>query len=264
MKRMIYFLPAIAALNFHRAGRLPLTNAMNTNETNKIEIADLGGGCFWCMEAVFERLPGVISVTSGFAGGSTPNPTYEQVCTETTGHAEVTQIEFDPAKISYAKLLDVFWQAHDPTTLNRQGADVGTSYRSIILYRNEEQKLMAGEIQGRGAEEFQASHRHRNRAAHKILQGRELSPAIFRQQFERALLPDGHRAQAAQAGEGKGDSDHAANRKMNRGLHGFHGLLFISAPSTVFPFLSFTTRFHSSLALLKLRSSATSKPVMFR
>ncbi|MGP8020638.1 MAG: peptide-methionine (S)-S-oxide reductase MsrA [Limisphaerales bacterium] len=116
---------------------------MNTNETNKIEIADLGGGCFWCMEAVFERLPGVISVTSGFAGGSTPNPTYEQVCTETTGHAEVTQIEFDPVKISYAKLLDVFWQAHDPTTLNRQGADMGTSYRSIILYRNEAQKLMA-------------------------------------------------------------------------------------------------------------------------
>ncbi|MGB7768113.1 MAG: peptide-methionine (S)-S-oxide reductase MsrA [Verrucomicrobiia bacterium] len=116
---------------------------MNTSETNKIEIADLGGGCFWCMEAVFERLPGVISVTSGFAGGHTPNPTYEQVCTETTGHAEVTQIEFDPAEISYAKLLDVFWQAHDPTTLNRQGADVGTSYRSIILYRNEEQKLIA-------------------------------------------------------------------------------------------------------------------------
>jgi peptide-methionine (S)-S-oxide reductase len=115
-------------------------NSMSTNQT---EIADLGGGCFWCMEAVFERLPGVISVTSGFAGGHTPNPTYEQVCTETTGHAEVTQIVFDPAKISYAKLLDVFWQAHDPTTLNRQGADVGTSYRSIILYRDEPQKLEA-------------------------------------------------------------------------------------------------------------------------
>jgi peptide-methionine (S)-S-oxide reductase len=142
MKRMIYFLPAIAALNFTALAG-PTANAMNTNETNKIEIADFGGGCFWCMEAVFERLPGVISVTSGFAGGSTPNPTYEQVCTETTGHAEVTQIEFDPVKLSYAKLLDVFWQAHDPTTLNRQGADVGTSYRSIILYRNEVQKLIA-------------------------------------------------------------------------------------------------------------------------
>ncbi len=139
---MIYFLPAIAALNFTALADPP-ANAMNTNETNKIEIADLGGGCFWCMEAVFERLPGVISVTSGFAGGSTPNPTYEQVCTETTGHAEVTQIEFDPVKISYAKLLDVFWQAHDPTTLNRQGADEGTSYRSIILYRDKKQQLLA-------------------------------------------------------------------------------------------------------------------------
>ena len=116
------------------------TNSMNTNKT---EIADLGGGCFWCMEAVFERLPGVISVTSGFAGGHTENPTYQEVCTETTGHAEVTQIVFDPEKISYNQLLDVFWQAHDPTTLNRQGADVGTSYRSIILYRNEKQKLEA-------------------------------------------------------------------------------------------------------------------------
>jgi peptide-methionine (S)-S-oxide reductase len=113
------------------------TNSMNTSKT---EIADFGGGCFWCMEAVFERLPGVISVTSGFAGGTTENPTYEQVCTETTGHAEVTEIAFDPAKISYNHLLDVFWQAHDPTTLNRQGADVGTSYRSIILYRGEKQQ----------------------------------------------------------------------------------------------------------------------------
>jgi len=115
-------------------------NSMNTNKT---EIADLGGGCFWCMAAVFERLPGVISVTSGFAGGTTENPTYQQVCTETTGHAEVTEIVFDPAKISYARLLEVFWQAHDPTTLNRQGADEGTSYRSIILYRDEKQKLEA-------------------------------------------------------------------------------------------------------------------------
>ncbi len=111
--------------------------------TNRNEIADLGGGCFWCMEAVFERLPGVISVTSGFAGGTTDNPTYEQVCTETTGHAEVTEIAFDPAKISYDKLLKVFWQAHDPTTLNRQGADEGTSYRSIILYRNADQQRIA-------------------------------------------------------------------------------------------------------------------------
>jgi peptide-methionine (S)-S-oxide reductase len=137
MKQTIYFLLAAGALNF---SALAQTNIMNTKKT---EIADFGGGCFWCMEAVFERLPGVVSVTSGFAGGTTENPTYREVCTETTGHAEVTEIEFDPAKISYAKLLEVFWQAHDPTTLNRQGADVGTSYRSIILYRDEKQKLLA-------------------------------------------------------------------------------------------------------------------------
>lgn len=113
----------------------------NIMNTNKFETATFGGGCFWCMEAVFERLPGVISVTSGFAGGPTENPTYHQVCSGTTGHAEVTQIEFDPAKISYDKLLAVFWQAHDPTTLNRQGADEGTQYRSIILYHDEKQKI---------------------------------------------------------------------------------------------------------------------------
>jgi peptide-methionine (S)-S-oxide reductase len=139
MKHTIYFLLAAGALNFSALAQP--TNTMNT--TNKTEIADLGGGCFWCMEAVFERLPGVISVTSGFAGGTTENPTYQQVCTETTGHAEVTEIEFDPGKISYQKLLEVFWQAHDPTTLNRQGADEGTSYRSIILYRDKKQELLA-------------------------------------------------------------------------------------------------------------------------
>jgi peptide-methionine (S)-S-oxide reductase len=138
MKWMIYFLLTLGAINFSAPAQP--TNSMSTN---KIEIAAFGGGCFWCMEAVFERLPGVISVTSGFAGGTTGNPTYQQVCTETTGHAEVTEIAFDPAKISYDKLLEVFWQAHDPTTLNRQGADKGTSYRSIILYRDEKQKLEA-------------------------------------------------------------------------------------------------------------------------
>jgi len=138
MKLSFYILLAIGALNFSAPAQT--TNSMSTKTT---EIADFGGGCFWCMEAVFERLPGVISVTSGFAGGNTENPTYEQVCSETTGHAEVTEITFDPTKISYNQLLDVFWQAHDPTTLNRQGADVGTSYRSIILYRSEKQKLEA-------------------------------------------------------------------------------------------------------------------------
>jgi peptide-methionine (S)-S-oxide reductase len=135
MKSQLLLLLAAGAIQCGALGQP--TNSMNANKT---EIADLGGGCFWCMEAVFERLPGVISVTSGFAGGTTENPTYREVCTETTGHAEVTEIVFDPARISYSKLLDVYWQAHDPTTLNRQGADEGTSYRSIILYRDEKQK----------------------------------------------------------------------------------------------------------------------------
>src|SRR5471032_9719 len=150
MKKTFFLLLAASALNFscsrNVAEPLQQPNTMSKPEmtsTNKTEIADLGGGCFWCMEAVFERLPGVVSVTSGFAGGTTENPTYQEVCTETTGHAEVTEVQFDPSIISYAKLLEVFWQAHDPTTLNRQGADVGTSYRSIILYRDEKQELLA-------------------------------------------------------------------------------------------------------------------------
>jgi peptide-methionine (S)-S-oxide reductase len=141
MKNTICLMIAAGTLNFTTYAQP--TNAMNVNQLKKFELADFGGGCFWCMEAVFERLPGVISVTSGFAGGTTENPTYEQVCTEATGHAEVTEIEFDPAKISYDRLLELFWQAHDPTTLNRQGSDEGTSYRSIILYRDKKQQLMA-------------------------------------------------------------------------------------------------------------------------
>jgi peptide-methionine (S)-S-oxide reductase len=108
-----------------------------------LERAVLGGGCFWCLEAVFERLDGVKDVTSGYAGGRTENPTYEEVCSHTTGHAEVVQIDFDPMKISYDKLLDVFWHAHDPTTKDRQGNDVGDSYRSIILYTSDAQKAAA-------------------------------------------------------------------------------------------------------------------------
>ena len=107
------------------------------------EMATLGGGCFWCVEAVFERIPGIRAVVSGYAGGKTSNPTYREVCEGSTGHAEVVQIEFEPARISYEDLLSLFWQAHDPTTLNRQGADVGTQYRSIILYHNDDQKQAA-------------------------------------------------------------------------------------------------------------------------
>jgi peptide-methionine (S)-S-oxide reductase len=111
--------------------------------SNSIETATFGGGCFWCTEAVFQMLPGVKSVVSGYAGGTTENPTYKEVCSETTGHAEVIQVHYDPNVITFERLLDNFWQAHDPTTLNRQGADVGTQYRSIILHTNEAQKAAA-------------------------------------------------------------------------------------------------------------------------
>ncbi len=116
---------------------------MGANEAS--EMATVGGGCFWCLEAVFEQLRGVARVESGFAGGSTANPTYRQVCGGDTGHAEVVQITFDPRLISFAELLDVFFDIHDPTTLNRQGADVGTQYRSVIFYHSPEQKRVAEE-----------------------------------------------------------------------------------------------------------------------
>ncbi|MFT3705955.1 MAG: peptide-methionine (S)-S-oxide reductase MsrA [Agriterribacter sp.] len=111
-----------------------------------LETATLGGGCFWCVEAVIQRLKGVESVVSGYAGGSTKNPTYKEVCTGTTGHAEVIQIKFDPSVISYEDLLTVFMTTHDPTTLNRQGADEGTQYRSVIMYHNDEQKATAEKV----------------------------------------------------------------------------------------------------------------------
>lgn len=107
------------------------------------ELATLGGGCFWCLEAVFEQLRGVQSVTSGYAGGAIDQPTYEQVCTGRTGHAEVVQIAFDPGALTFSQLLDVFFAMHDPTTLNRQGADVGTQYRSVIYFHSPIQQQQA-------------------------------------------------------------------------------------------------------------------------
>jgi peptide-methionine (S)-S-oxide reductase len=126
------------------------------SEPMKTEKATLGGGCFWCVEAVYERLPGILSVTSGYAGGQTENPTYEQIGTGKTGHAEVVQIEYDPEKISYQKIIDLFWDAHDPTTLNRQGADVGTQYRSIILTANDDEARIAKESRDRAQGEFKS------------------------------------------------------------------------------------------------------------
>jgi peptide-methionine (S)-S-oxide reductase len=110
------------------------------------QTATLAGGCFWCLEAVFDNLQGVTDVVSGYAGGKTVNPTYQQVCTGTTGHAEVVQIQFDPDVLSYKDLLEVFFSIHDPTTLNRQGADVGDQYRSAIFYHTQDQKNTAEKV----------------------------------------------------------------------------------------------------------------------
>lgn len=112
-------------------------------QSKKLQKATFGMGCFWCSEALFQRLEGVSSVRSGYEGGDVANPSYEDVCTGTTGHAEVIEVTYDPLKIKYDELLEVFWKSHDPTTLNRQGADVGTQYRSVVFYHNEEQKQIA-------------------------------------------------------------------------------------------------------------------------
>ena len=115
-------------------------------ENKLTETATLGAGCFWCVEAVFDDLRGVEDVVSGYAGGHTENPTYREVCSETTGHAEVAQIKFDPQEISFKEILQVFFAVHDPTTLNRQGNDVGSSYRSAIFYHSDEQRKIAEEV----------------------------------------------------------------------------------------------------------------------
>ncbi len=125
---------------------------------NRTEVATLAGGCFWCLEAVFDQLAGVIDVVSGYTGGNVPNPSYEQVCTGATGHAEAVQVTFDPNRISYKDLLNVFFSIHDPTMLNRQGPDVGTQYRSVIFYHSDEQKAAAEEVMVRLAKEGLWNH----------------------------------------------------------------------------------------------------------
>ena len=119
-----------------------MKNIMNDNNPN-YQTATFGSGCFWCTEAIFERVNGVVSVVSGYSGGTVEDPTYKEVCDGTTGHAECTQITFDSSVVSYDELLEIFWKTHDPTTLNRQGNDVGTQYRSVIFYHNDEQKQKA-------------------------------------------------------------------------------------------------------------------------
>ncbi|QIL38859.1 peptide-methionine (S)-S-oxide reductase MsrA [Pedobacter sp. HDW13] len=131
MKKIILILLAVCAINQVQA------------QGKKTEKATFGMGCFWCTEAIFQRLKGVVSVKSGYEGGTLSNPTYEEVCTGATGHAEVLEITYNPMVISYDDLLEVFWKSHDPTTLNRQGADSGTQYRSVIFYHSAEQKAAA-------------------------------------------------------------------------------------------------------------------------
>ena len=116
---------------------------LGSNILAQTDLATLGGGCFWCVEAVFQRIDGVLSVKPGYAGGHVEKPTYREICTGKTGHAEVARIEYDKNVITFSQILNVFWQAHDPTTLNRQGNDVGTQYRSVIFYHNDEQKELA-------------------------------------------------------------------------------------------------------------------------
>lgn len=147
MKKILTIFTVITAL-FSCTGQANNQKTVNmdnhsasTNATT--DTATFGTGCFWCTEAIFQQVEGVIKVTSGYSGGQTENPDYKEVCTGTTGHAECLNIVYDPAKITFDELLEIFWQVHDPTTLNRQGADVGTQYRSVIFYHNEEQKAKA-------------------------------------------------------------------------------------------------------------------------
>ena len=156
---------------------------------SKTETATFGGGCFWCMEAVFERIAGVKKVTSGYAGGTVRRPTYEDVCTGLTGHAEVIQVEYDPDKISFEKLLQVFWIAHDPTTLNRQGPDFGTQYRSIILYRDEAQK----EAARKSYEEMTAAGTFRNPIVTELVPLKVFYPAeAYHQNYYRRHRNDAY------------------------------------------------------------------------
>lgn len=138
MKKIILFVLLLGLVAFNLTDK-----KKRMNKQDKLEYATFGGGCFWCTEAIFSELKGVKSVESGYAGGATKNPTYREVCTGNTGHAEVIHIAFNPKEISYEELLDVFFATHDPTTLNRQGADVGTQYRSVVFYHDDAQKQKA-------------------------------------------------------------------------------------------------------------------------
>ena len=135
----------LASMTWAAAARAEKTNMTDSTDNKDLEQVTLGSGCFWCTEAVFDNLKGVKSAVSGYTGGRLANPTYEQVCNGTTGHAEVIQVTYDPSQISFTDILRVFWETHDPTTLNRQGHDVGTQYRSAVFYHTEAQRKLAEE-----------------------------------------------------------------------------------------------------------------------
>ena len=148
MKRFINSMAVVwlAGITFVSCASPATQDEIKNDMSNNILTADtatFGAGCFWCVEAIFQDLKGVISVTSGYSGGNIKNPAYKEVCMGITGHAEVVQIKYDPSVITFDELLEVFWQTHDPTTLNRQGADVGTQYRSVVFYHDEKQKEIA-------------------------------------------------------------------------------------------------------------------------
>jgi len=145
MKQRLTIIMMIIALGISPVAMMVSQNNQNMQgmENNKLETATFGAGCFWCVEAVFQQLKGVDQVTSGYSGGHVKNPSYKEVTRGNTGHAEAVQLQYDPQKINYEQLLEVFWKTHDPTTLNRQGADIGSQYRSVIFYHNKDQKAIA-------------------------------------------------------------------------------------------------------------------------
>ena len=154
MKPLLSFLAALILTSCNAMSEEDKKPAPMPEVPEGAEVATLGAGCFWCVEAVYDQIEGVYSSTSGYMGGTVNNPTYQQICTGTTGHAEVVQVVFDPKKLSYGKLLEWFWALHDPTTLNRQGADVGTQYRSAIYYHSDTQKKTAEASMSAAASDF--------------------------------------------------------------------------------------------------------------
>ena len=152
------------------------------------EKAMFGAGCFWGVEAEFRKVEGVVEVASGYSGGYTENPTYGDVCSSATGHAEVVEVEYDPSKVSYEELLEVFWNNHDPTQLNRQGPDVGTQYRSVIFFYTTRAGGRRARLEGEGAEQVQEPNSHGDKTCLRVLPGRGVPPALLREEQAGPLL----------------------------------------------------------------------------